>query len=77
MDNLVEMVRHAEPEKLDRLLWALTFRYAEVNPEYELITIPVKKKRDFCEQMDEVIKLVENFKKHELRKQKEEKDPTI
>ena len=75
MDNLVEMVRHAEPEQLDRLLWALKARYAEANPDYELIVLSIAKKRDFSEQMDEVIRLMKNYKEYELRKRKEEKTP--
>jgi len=63
MNDLVDMVRHADPLMLDALIFALRERFTEVSPEWELITISVEKKRDYNEQLDAIIAFLERLKK--------------
>ena len=68
MDNLVEMVRHADELIIHDLIHALALRFGELSPEYELLFFSVEKKRDFNEQADEVIAFMQRLKEVKLEK---------
>ena len=69
MDNLVEMVRHADELIIHDLIHALALRFGELSPEYELLFFSVEKKRNFDEQADEIIALMQDLK--EMKPEKE------
>ena len=69
MDNLVEMVRHADELIINDLIHALAHRFGELSPEYELLFFSVEKKRDFNEQADEFITFMQWLK--EVKTEKE------
>ena len=69
MDNLVEMVRHADELIINDLIQALAYRFGEISPEYELLFFSVEKKRNFDEQADEFIVFMQRLKEVKTRKQ--------
>ena len=69
MDNLVEMVRHADELIINDLIQALAYRFGEISPEYELLFFSVEKKKNFDEQADEFIVFMQRLKEVKTRKQ--------
>ena len=70
MDNLVDMVRHADELIINDLIHALAHRFGELSPEYELLFFSVEKKRDFNEQADEFIAFMQRRKEMKPEKNK-------
>ena len=62
MYDLVDMVRHADELLIDDLIRALSYRVGEINPEIEMLTFFVERKRSFNEQADEFIAFMQQLK---------------
>ena len=70
--ELIQEVRNADPMIMNELLRVFCQRFEEVNPEYSLLVVSVDKKRDFLEQADEYIALMQSMKDVEIRQRNKE-----
>ena len=63
---LVDLVRHADELLINDLIHALSQRFEEMSPDYELLIFSVEKKRSFNEQADEFIAFMQKLKEENV-----------
>ena len=59
---MIQQIKQAKAEELNDILLAVTERYKEVYPDWEIITLSLEKAVDKNEQLDRVIDLQEHMK---------------
>ena len=62
MIDLVEEISKAKAEDLERLLFAVLNRYAELFPDWEVTTLSIQKTGDRNAQIDQHIQLLTRLK---------------
>ena len=59
---MIQQIKQAKAEELNDILLAVTERYKEVYPDWEIITISLEKSVDKNTQLDQLIAVLENMK---------------
>ena len=59
---MIQQIKQAKAEELNDILLAVTERYKEVYPDWEMITISLEKTVDKNAQLDQMIAVLENMK---------------
>ena len=59
---LSEKIKHAKPEEMSDIIFAVQKRYGELFPEWELFLYVLEKAVDKNEQLDAMIALLERIK---------------
>ncbi len=62
MVDLVQEIAQADAVEIEELLKAVLRRYNELFPDWELSTISIQKSSDKNEQLDRVIRFLQNMK---------------
>ena len=59
---MIQQIKQAKAEELNDILLAVTERYKEVYPDWEMITISLEKTVDKNAQLEQMISVLENMK---------------
>ena len=59
---MIQQIKQAKAEELNDILLAVTERYKEVYPDWEMITISLEKIVDKNAQLEQMIAVLENMK---------------
>ena len=59
---MIQQIKQAKAEELNDILLAVTERYKEVYPDWEMITISLEKTVDKNAQLEQMIAVLENMK---------------
>lgn len=62
MDQLIKEIGQADSKALDTILKAVLQRYTHLFPDWEVITISLKKASDRNEQLDRMVAALEKMK---------------